>query len=371
MTDQIDIEELIDANIQNNLEGENNIETFKTNVPPKWNVSLDDCGYKQLPNGTEFVHDDVRNIRLFEDVGTVEPVPLFVDKPFGVGMGTMQKLEKYRGLISTHTGDVLNCRPISDTYKLVNHSELFEKQGKHLQDNSDLPLNNVEVIDRVYENGRRASRTIHFNDLKMDVGQNDLVKCRLDVFNSVDMSWAFQVFSGAYRSLCQNTQVFGGEKSYQQKHLHTQNLNVDALLNNANTSLSSWHSNQDQMIHWKNTPITDKRFADFLAVTLCRVERGKGSQLIADSKYKVNQKLLDFMVQVFQKESQDCGANMWSAYNALTYWSTHTDAKYVDVNGKDQTLGETKSKHTVQLHRQNKVRQLLSTDNWNNLALVA
>ena len=62
---------------------------------------------------------------------------------------------------------------------------------------------------------------------------------------------------------------------------------------------------------------------------------------------------------------------IWSAYNALTYWSTHTDAKYVDVNGKDQTLGETKSKHTVQLHRQNKVRQLLSTDNWNNLALVA
>ena len=162
MTDQIDIEELIE-------DVETDAVAFKTNIPPKWNVSLDDCGYKQLPNGTEFVHDDVRNIRLFEDVGTVEPVPLFVDKPFGVGMGTMQKLEKYKALISTHTGDVLNCRPISDTYKLVNHSELFEKQGKHLQDNSDLPLNNVEVIDRVYENGRRASRTIHFNDLKMDV----------------------------------------------------------------------------------------------------------------------------------------------------------------------------------------------------------
>ena len=371
MTDQIDIEELIDANIQNNLEGENNIETFKTNIPPKWNVSLDDCGYKQLPNGTEFVHDDVRNIKLFEDVGTVEPVPLFVDKPFGVGMGTMQKLEKYRGLISTHTGDVLNCRPISDTYKLVNHSELFEKQGKHLQDNSDLPLNNVEVIDRVYENGRRASRTIHFNDLKMDVGQNDLVKCRLDVFNSVDMSWAFQVFSGAYRSLCRNTQVFGGEKAYQQKHLHSKNLNVDALLNNANTSLSAWNNNKEQMLEWKKSPISDQEFATFLANTLCQVERGVGSRLVADSQYKVNNKLLNFLTQVFQKESQDCGRNMWSAYNALTYWSTHTDAEYVDVDGKSQRIGETNAKHTVQVQRQDKVRKLLSSDAWNELSLVA
>jgi hypothetical protein len=371
MSDQIDLEELIDANIQNNLEGENNVTPFNTNIPPKWNTSFDDNGYKQLVNGTEFIHNDVRNNKLFEDVGTVEPVPLFVDKPFGVGMGTMQKLDNYRALISTHSGDVLNCRPISDTYKLVNHSELFEKQGNYLKENSDLPLDNVEVIDRVFENGRRATRTIHFNDLKMDVGQNDLVKCRLDVFNSVDMSWAFQVFSGAYRSLCQNTQVFGGEKAYQHKHLHTQNLNIDAMLSNAQTSLSSWNKNQDQMIHWKNTPITDEKFATFLANTLCQVERGVGSRLVADSEYKVNQKLLNFMTQVFQKESQDCGGNLWSAYNSLTYWSTHTDAKYTDVNGKDQTLGETKSKHTVQLHRQNKIRNLLTSPHWQELEQVA
>ena len=364
MSDQIDLEEMIE-------EVETNVQPFNTNIPPKWSVSFDDNGYKQMPNGVEFIHDDVRNIKLFEDVGTVEPTPLFVDKPFGVGMGTMQKVDNYRALISTHTGDVLNCRPISDTYKLINHSELFEKQGNHLQENSDLPLDNVEVIDRVYENGRRASRTIHFNDLKMDVGQDDLVKCRLDVFNSVDMSWAFQVFSGAYRSLCRNTQVFGGEKSYQQKHLHTQNLNVDALLNNANTSLSSWNNNKEQMKEWKLSPISDKQFATFLTNTLCQVERGVGSRLVADSKYKVNNKLLNFMTQVFQKESQDCGANMWSAYNALTYWSTHTDADYVDVDGKSQRLGETKAKHTVQLQRQNKVRSLLSSDDWNELRLVA
>ena len=115
----------------------------------------------------------------------------------------------------------------------------------------------------------------------------------------------------------------------------------------------------------------DQEFAQFLTNTLCKVEHGRGTRLVADTTHKVNNKLLNFMVDVFQKESQDCGRNMWSAYNALTYWSTHTDAKYTDRFGKDQTLGETKSKHTVQLHRQSKIRQLLDTKDWQELAMVA
>ena len=94
MTDQIDIEELIE---EKNQVGD--VISFKTNIPPKWNTSFDDNGYKQLPNGTEFIHNDVTNNKLFADVGTVEPVPLFVDKPFGVGIGTMQKLETVEQMI--------------------------------------------------------------------------------------------------------------------------------------------------------------------------------------------------------------------------------------------------------------------------------
>ena len=44
---------------------------------------------------------------------------------------------------------------------------------------------------------------------------------------------------------------------------------------------------------------------------------------------------------------------------------------YVDSNGKDQTLGETKSKHPVQMNRQNKIRSLLTSDAWQELEMVA
>ena len=324
------------------------------------------ANYKTLPNGYGYRHNNLDDIDLFADMGSVEPMPLFAEIPFGHKTGAMEKIDNYRALINKQNGNILNCRPISNTYHLVNHDELFKKQADLLKDNSDLPTNNVTVLDRVYDDGRRASRSIHFNDLKVNIGNNDGVTCRLDVFNSVDMSWAFQVFSGAYRDLCRNTQVFGGEKSYQQKHLHTSNLDTTALLNNAQTSLKTWHDNRDTMLNWKNTPVTDKKFATFLADTLCKVEHGRGAKLIASSEHKVNQKLLNYLTHIFQKESQDCGSNLWSAYNSLTHWSTHTDDIYTDVNGKDQTMGETKSKHTVSVLRQQKVRDLLSSDVWVN-----
>jgi len=324
------------------------------------------ASYKTLPNGYGYRHNNLDDIDLFADLGSVEPMPLFAEIPFGHKTGAMEKIDNYRALINKQNGNILNCRPISNTYHLVNHDELFKKQADLLKDNSDLPTNNVTVLDRVYDDGRRASRSIHFNDLKVDIGNNDGVTCRLDVFNSVDMSWAFQVFSGAYRDLCRNTQVFGGEKSYQQKHLHTSNLDTTALLNNAQTSLKTWHDNRDTMLNWKNTPVTDKKFATFLANTLCKVEHGRGAKLIASSEHKVNQKLLNYLTHIFQKESQDCGSNLWSAYNSLTHWSTHTDDIYTDVNGKEQTMGETKSRHTVSVLRQQKVRDLLSSDAWVN-----
>jgi len=327
--------------------------------------------YKSLPNGYGYRHNNLDDIDLFADMGSVEPMPLFAEIPFGHKTGAMEKIDNYRALINKQNGNILNCRPISNTYHLVNHDELFKKQADLLKDNSDLPTNNVTVLDRVYDDGRRASRSIHFNDLKVDIGNNDGVTCRLDVFNSVDMSWAFQVFSGAYRDLCRNTQVFGGEKSYQQKHLHTSNLDTTALLNNAQTSLKTWHDNRDTMLNWKNTPVTDKKFATFLADTLCKVEHGRGAKLIASSEHKVNQKLLNYLTHIFQKESQDCGSNLWSAYNSLTHWSTHTDDTYTDINGKDQTMGETKSRHTVSVLRQQKVRDLLTSENWQEMELVA
>ena len=328
----------------------------------------DYINFKKIPNGIELTHDNVKDVSLFEHLGDVTKVNLYHNSTDEINIVTDEKLENYYGLINKKTDKLLKCRPVSSTYKLIQHTDLFMQQADMLLNHSDLPTDNVTVCDKIYENGRRASRSIHFNDLKMNVGKNnDSVTCRLDVFNSVDQSWSFQVFSGAYRDLCRNTQVFGGEKAYQQNHKHTSGLEVNQMLSKASTSLQSWNENKAQMLQWKNTPLSEEKFVKFLADTLCKVKNADGVRVLKDEKYRVNQKQLNYLTQLYQNEVKDCGENLWGGYNTLTHWSTHTKENYVDVDGKDQISGNSKTQHTVQHNRQRIVRDLLNSDEWATL----
>ena len=59
--------------------------------------------------------------------------------------------------------------------------------------------------------------------------------------------------------------------------MHTQNLNVDALLIMQNKFAIIWNENQRANdTAWKHSPITDKRFAQFLTVTHVKLNMVKG-----------------------------------------------------------------------------------------------
>ena len=145
-------------------------------------------------------HNDPSNIELFTRRGSVRRVPIEAiitrdTHPYEVCEPV--PMPDYSALQNTASGAILKTRPIGKTYNLVPHDKLFRRQAELLNE-SDLPLSNVKVIDRVYDDGLRAHRTIHFNDLQTTIGDSsDSVNCRMDVFNSVDMSWSFQIFSGA------------------------------------------------------------------------------------------------------------------------------------------------------------------------------
>ena len=191
-------------------------------------------GFVNRGSGTyTFEHNDPANVDLFNQLGAVRKIPIEALRQTVEGSTMIEEpvaMPNYSALQNAVTGDVLDVAPIGRSYKLEPHDRLFAKQA-HLLGESDLPLGDVSVVDRLYEGGLRAHRTIHFNDLQTTVGDSsDLVRCRMDIFNSVDKSWCFQIFSGAYRDLCRNTLVFGGEKSYHQKAKHTKNLSVEAMI---------------------------------------------------------------------------------------------------------------------------------------------
>ena len=131
---------------------------------------------------------------------------------------------------------MLTC-PVNATYSFKPHDVVFADQVVQLH-RSTLPVDNVTVVDRLFENGL-AYRTVVFNDMGESVSEaRDLARRRFDIFNSVNKTWAFQVFSGAYRDPCRNTLVFGGLKAYHQKRKHTSGLDTGAMTSKAISGLT-------------------------------------------------------------------------------------------------------------------------------------
>lgn len=319
------------------------------------------------------VHHNLNDTSLFSNFAKIRRIPVEAVVPIrneiGGELHQPERLAGFNALFNSATSEVLDTRPVADSYKLVPHDELFRTQAEILAD-SNLPLTNLEICDRLHDGGLRAHRTIYFHDLKADIGDStDVVRCRMDIFNSVDMSWAFQVFSGAYRDLCRNTLVFGGVKAYHQKRKHTRNLSPEALISKASMGLDLWTGQTDLMKRWQSSKITSENFAELLAGTICRKT---GAAQDAGQGTQVNERLMNYLLHRFREEQAELGPTLWAAYNALTHWSTHVDAEYTRDDGTTiQTGKKTANKANVRRVRSDKVRDVIESTNWQFLEHLA
>lgn len=328
--------------------------------------------YKREGGGMFHHHNDVNDIRLFTELGSVRRVPIeaITSEDYSdIALCETTPMPDYSALQNTATGEVLNTRPVGASYKLVPHDELFANHAEILA-GSDLPIGNVKVLDRIYDGGLRAHRTVHFMDLQHAVGdKQDNVVCRMDIFNSIDMSWAFQIFSGAYRDLCRNTLVFGGEKAYHQKSKHTKNLEPAALISKAAMGLNMWESQLDLMNRWRGARLSDEQFGQILAETVC-YKSGKAAEL--GHVKPVNERLFNYLMHQFEAEKQELGGTMWAAYNALTHWATHTNVTWTGADGVERQTGKnTASQHMVQRKRNDDVRTVITSPSWQYLESLA
>ncbi len=306
-----------------------------------------------IRDGIQYEHADPFDLSLFTDRAVFERVPIeaqtyWEDRtPYGDVIQQVvepTKIDNYHAVLNKATGQLVDMRPIPKTYQLVPHQDMMRVQAEQL---ADSPLGGrLRVVDRLFEAGKKAHRTIYFEDLKADIKghkvSSDCVVPRLDVFNSIDMSWSFQVFSGAYRDLCRNTLVFGGEKAYHQKRRHTRNLDTSALTGKA---------------RWASLGLSSRQFVDMLSETICKRKARPSDK----EELPINKSLLNYLGDQFEEEAKELGETMWAGYNALTHWSTHTLEK-----GREK-----QKQHDAQRKRADMVRDVLTSEPWQVLEGVA
>ena len=149
-----------------------------------------------INNQTVSTHRDFKDISFYEQNSKIKKVNLLAEIPVGIKTEYDQaevletkKVNSYFGLYNSATDQLLPTRPVSSTYQLVPHHELFAEQAKILSQ-SDLPLDNITVVDKLFKGGLQAHRTIFFHDLEKQIAsQKDKVLSRIDIYNSCDMSW--------------------------------------------------------------------------------------------------------------------------------------------------------------------------------------
>ena len=316
---------------------------------------------KDIRDGIQYDHNNPFDLSLFTDRAVFERVPIAaeIEEPYyNDNILNNVGIDNYHAILNKATGQLVDMRPIPKTYQLVPHQTMMQVQAEQL---ADSPLGGkLRVVDRLFEAGKKAHRTIYFEDMKADVRSrqgSDSVVPRLDVFNSIDMSWAFQVFSGAYRDLCRNTLVFGGEKAYHQKRRHTRNLDTSALTGKAVLSLDMFQNQREQMDRWASLGLSSRQFVDVLSETICKRKARPSDR----EEQPINKSLLNYLGDQFEEEAKELGETMWAGYNALTHWSTHTLEK-----GR-----ENQKQHDAQRKRADMVRDVLTSEPWQVLEGVA
>ena len=262
-------------------------------------------------------------------------------------------------------------RSRSNKYKIIEPAILFQKHAEKVMQDKNLPRN-IEVTDSIYEGGRKQKRTIAFPDLTHVMPDNSKVNMRSDIFNSVDMSWMYQAFAGAYRDLCRNSLVFGGQRMYHVKQKHTTGLNVNATLNQVTKTIQMFNENKELMDKMINQEISLEQVAYILAQNIAKKKSGL-SRYGIQQKVEVNKKLMDYFLYQFDREKNNLGSTVWNLFNALTHWSTHIDDTFERENEKTGEITEVSmtragsKTHTAQVKREDKVREFMNTEDWQNM----
>ena len=268
------------------------------------------------------------------------------------------------------TIDILG-RSRSKKYKIVEPTMLYTAHAKKLLEQKDLPLSDVIVDDYVYEGGRKQKRTVTLPSLTKEMKDGSKVSMRSDIFNSVDMSWLYQAFAGAYRDLCRNSLVFGGQRMYHIKQKHTTGLNVLSTLKSVGNTFKLFNENKELMDKMLKQEISLKTMAHILASNICK-KKESSKQLLGDTSISVNYKLLDYFIDRIEQESGNLGYTVWNLYNALTHWSTHIDDTFerLDDKGVAHEIKMTRADskvHTARTKREDKVREFMNSEDWQKL----
>ena len=222
-----------------------------------------------------------------------------------------------RALVRTDTGAVLGIH--GSKYKPINHADAVDKimEGAvAFASENGLPTPAVDY--KMADNGAKLRGELLFKDVVIEPQKDDIIHFRISFFNSYDQSWAFQSIPDGLRLWCLNGCTMPVTTA-RARFKHTTHVSIDGVAKNMSNGLKAFTSLQGVYQQWAEKGIAYWCVEQFLKKTICKTFQR------SQTHNSVNMFRLEELLKQYDRESKTLGHTKWALYNALTYWSTHTD----------------------------------------------
>ena len=268
------------------------------------------------------------------------------------------------GLRRTDTKEPIGI--VSDEYFPVQYAEIVDGVEQALKQ-AEIDMTDATFTTNVYDRGAKLELRAKFPAHQMTMRENkDVVTPEFVFRTSHNRTWANNGMMGLWRSFCYNTLVSGDKLAYVYGR-HTKNFNISgfaAKVKTAGEFISG--SGLEEMKNWYDTPVKRYEAINLFTKTLAQRTDNVSKKKVA------NKVMLSNLMKIFDEENrhihgrgsyegyaQRDEGTLWTAYNAATYWSSHPDNK------------RGSSPHNVKVTREDKVRKMLASPEWNTLAMAA
>lgn len=255
---------------------------------------------------------------------------------------------KWRALVRPDTGEIIAIN--TESYKLVPHGPMMDNMTDSLvaaRVDTDMAV----VRDVVIGNGAAIMREIRLPQHRVADPLGKVVEFRLRGTNSYDGSYKYELWAGAMRLVCLNGAMSAaGSPKLDVSLKHTARLLDDNhMARRLPIVLEAFRDSAGVYQTWYKSPVRDAQVDHiFKHVT-------KAPTLAEPDKQ--NMKQLNFLHRAYNNE-RNSGENLFSVYNALTYWSSHDDSGDI-INAR------------TSMAREKQVSELVGSRYWNEMKVAA
>lgn len=212
-------------------------------------------------------------------------------------------IEGYKAVYREDTGKVLAVH--TDAYKLVPHEEVFETFDEAI-DASGLDKTDMRIFDDMSHEGARAFRQYLFPAHRIEMPGQDVSSLRIIAVNSYDGSSGAIFRAGAYRFVCANMAILGKD-AISLSLRHTKGFDLDKIAKGVLSAAERFEEASQNWPIWREVPVGDeKAMAVFNAIP------------------QSNKALVEHLTTEWVKAKLTAGETLWTLYNVLTAWATHT-----------------------------------------------